>query len=72
MGYVLLIDSIDYAIWVMILLSLVPFAKTFNSWTNADGSILDKLSSSSILTNRKQEEFSIFPNSLILCTWFQG
>jgi uncharacterized membrane protein len=46
MGYVLLIDSIDYAIWVMILLSLVPFAKKFNSWTKADGSILDRLSSS--------------------------
>jgi uncharacterized membrane protein len=30
MGYTLLIDSIDYAIWVMILLALVPFAKKFN------------------------------------------
>jgi len=33
MGYVLLIDSIDYAIWVMILLALVPFAGKFNRWT---------------------------------------
>jgi len=54
MGYVLLIDSIDYAIWVMILLSLVPFAKKFNSWTNADGSILDKLSSSLNIKNEKE------------------
>jgi uncharacterized membrane protein len=45
MGYVLLIDSIDYAIWVMILLALVPFAKQFNRWTRADGDFLEKLSS---------------------------
>ncbi len=45
MGYVLLIDSIDYAIWVMILLTLVPFAKRFNQWTNADGELLEKLGS---------------------------
>lgn len=42
MGYTLLIDSIDYAIWVMILLSLVPFAGKFNRWTGADTSIIDK------------------------------
>lgn len=45
MGYVLLIDSIDYAIWVMILLALVSFAKQFNRWTKADGDFLEKLSS---------------------------
>ncbi|MCH9739739.1 MAG: DUF819 family protein [Epsilonproteobacteria bacterium] len=45
MGYVLLIDSIDYAIWVMILLALVPFAKRFNNWTKADGTILETLTS---------------------------
>ncbi len=43
MGYTLLIDSIDYAIWVMILLTLVPFAKGFNSWTKADTSVLDEV-----------------------------
>jgi uncharacterized membrane protein len=41
MGYALLIDSIDYAVWVMILLSLVPFAKYFNRWTGADTRIID-------------------------------
>jgi len=41
MGYALLIDSIDYAIWVMILLALVPFAKRFNIWSKADTSIID-------------------------------
>ena len=43
MGYTLLIDSIDYAIWVMILLALVPFAKKFNKWTKADTSIIDEV-----------------------------
>lgn len=52
MGYVLLIDSIDYAIWVMILLSLVPFANKFNRWTRADLSILDNLTSSLNIEDR--------------------
>jgi len=43
MGYTLLIDSIDYAIWVMILLALVPFAKRFNLWTKADTSVIDEV-----------------------------
>ena len=43
MGYTLLIDSIDYAIWVMILLALVPFAKKFNDWSKADTSVIDEV-----------------------------
>jgi uncharacterized membrane protein len=43
MGYTLLIDSIDYAIWVMILLALVPLAQKFNLWTKADTSIIDEV-----------------------------
>jgi len=43
MGYALLIDSIDYAIWVMILLALVPFASHFNHWTQADTAIIDEV-----------------------------
>jgi len=43
MGYTLLIDSIDYAIWVMILLALVPFAKKFNIWSKADTSVIDEV-----------------------------
>lgn len=43
MGYTLLIDSIDYAIWVMILLALVPFAKRFNIWSKADTSVIDEV-----------------------------
>lgn len=43
MGYTLLIDSIDYSIWVMFLLALVPFANKFNKWVNADTSKIDNL-----------------------------
>jgi uncharacterized membrane protein len=43
MGYTLLIDSIDYAIWVMLLLALVPFAPRFNRWTKADTSLIDEV-----------------------------
>ena len=43
MGYTLLIDSIDYAIWVMILLALVPFAQRFNHWSQADTSAIDEV-----------------------------
>jgi uncharacterized membrane protein len=64
MGYVLLIDSIDYAIWVMILLALVPFAKQFNNWTRADGSVLETLSAK---LDNNQEQISInFPSLFML------
>lgn len=43
MGYALLIDSIDYAVWVMILLALVPFARRFNRWSGSDTSLIDEV-----------------------------
>ncbi|MBF1295449.1 DUF819 family protein [Parvimonas sp. D2] len=43
MGYTLLIDSIDYSIWIMFLLFLVPFADKFNKWTKADTSKIDNI-----------------------------
>ena len=64
MGYVLLIDSIDYAIWVMILLALVPFAKQFNKWTKADGSILETLGST--LDNEKEKKSINFPSLFMM------
>ncbi len=45
MGYTLLIDSIDYAIWVAILLACVPYAGRFNRWTGADAGAIDQLGS---------------------------
>lgn len=43
MGYTLLIDSIDYSIWVMILLALVPFQHIFSKFTKADSSALEEV-----------------------------
>lgn len=43
MGYTLLIDSIDYSIWIMFLLFLVPFQTKFNKWTKADTSKIDNI-----------------------------
>jgi len=63
MGYVLLIDSIDYAIWVMILLSLVPFANRFNRWVGVDNSILNSVTSS--LSDTKKEKID-FPSLFIM------
>jgi uncharacterized membrane protein len=60
MGYTLLIDSIDYAIWVMILLALVPFAKRFNSWSKADTSVIDEVGERLALKeeNKKPMDFA--------------
>lgn len=42
LGYALLVDSIDYSLWLMLLLALVPFAASFNAWTRADTVSLDR------------------------------
>lgn len=44
MAYALVVDSIDYSIWVMFLLWVINFASKFNKWTKADTSILDEVS----------------------------
>ncbi len=43
MGYALLMDSVNYSIWVMILLSLVSFSDKFNKWTGASTKVLDEV-----------------------------
>jgi len=41
MGYALLIDSVNYSVYIMILLALVPLAHRFNHWSGADTSSID-------------------------------
>lgn len=43
MAYALVIDSIDYSIWVMFLLWIVNFAAQFNKWTKANTDALDEV-----------------------------
>lgn len=64
MGNVMIIDSIDYAIWVMTLLALVPFAKRFNAWTKADDRLLESLGSK-LDTKEEQKEMN-FPSLFML------
>lgn len=45
MGYTLLIDSINYSIWVMFLLWAVSFAPGFNKWTKANTRLLEEVGS---------------------------
>jgi len=44
MAYALVVDSIDYSIWVMFLLWAVSLAPKFNAWTKADTTALDAVS----------------------------
>ena len=44
MAYALVIDSIDYSIWVMFLLWAINFAPKFNKWMKADTKALDEVS----------------------------
>lgn len=44
MGYALVIDSIDYSLWVMFLLWTIQLAPRFNRWTGADTAKLDEVS----------------------------
>ena len=38
-GYALIVDSVNYTLWVMLLLFLVPFAKVFNHFTGSDANL---------------------------------
>ncbi len=66
MGYTLLIDSIDYAIWVMILLALVPFAKTFNLWSKADTSVIDEVGEKLAHNNAHKKPVTFFALFILL------
>ncbi|MBQ4835630.1 MULTISPECIES: DUF819 domain-containing protein [Pseudoalteromonas] len=66
MGYTLLIDSIDYAMWIMFLLALVPFAHKFNAWTKADTSTLNELQHKLTLSNDKIRKETTFPDMMLL------
>lgn len=44
MGYAIVIDSIEYSLWVMFLLWAINFAPKFNKWAKADTKLLDDVS----------------------------
>lgn len=65
MGYALVIDSIDYSLWVMFLLWVIQLAPQFNRWTKADTKALDEVSATLEL-EEKQNKSEITFQSLIL------
>jgi len=68
MGYALLIDSIDYAVWVMILLALVPFATRFNRWSKADTSIIDAVGEKLSINEKQKSPMDFASLFLLLAT----
>ncbi len=65
MGYALVIDSIDYSIWVMFLLWFIQLAPKFNKWTKADTTALDEVSNR-LAEDAKSNTTAITFQSLIL------
>jgi len=65
-GYALVVDSIDYSMWVMFLLWSISFAPQFNKWTKADTSRLDEVSRrlEAEMVEKKQE--ITFPSMMAL------
>ncbi|WZL73031.1 DUF819 family protein [Clostridiaceae bacterium 35-E11] len=66
LGYTLLMDSINYAIWVMILLALVPHAAKFAKWTKADTSVIDEVGEQLASAQEKIRKNIEFPDLILL------
>ena len=65
MGYALVIDSIDYSLWVVFLLWAIQLAPKFNKWTKADTERLDEVSTK-LAEDAKLNTSTITFQSLIL------
>jgi uncharacterized membrane protein len=59
-------DSINYAVWVMILLALIPCAPLFNKWTKSDTALLDQIGTYLNETQEKVRRHSEFPDLMVL------
>jgi uncharacterized membrane protein len=66
MGYALLMDSINYAVWVMLLLALVPFAHRFNQWTKSNTDLIDQIGMYLKETQEKMRLHIEFPDLIFL------
>lgn len=65
-AYALVVDSIDYSIWVMLLLWSTRFAPMFNKWTKADTSRLDEVSMSIAEEMDEKKEGITFASLMVL------
>ncbi|MCR5288774.1 MAG: DUF819 family protein [Treponema sp.] len=66
MGYALVIDSIDYSLWVMFLLWFIQLAPKFNAWTKADTKILDEVSNRLADEAKSNKSVPTFQSMLLL------
>lgn len=66
MGYALVIDSIDYSIWVMFLLWAISFAPQFNKWTKASTTTLDEVCARLEKEMQEEDKHMTFPGLLFL------
>jgi uncharacterized membrane protein len=65
MAYTLMMDSINYAVWVMLLLAIVPYAARFNHWTRADTKLIDEIGAQ-LAANRDETPVPMEFSHLIL------
>lgn len=63
-GYILMMDTINYAVWVMFMFWLIPFAPKFNQWTKAPNVLGD--SAANLHLEKEQEKPITFHNILYL------
>ncbi len=61
MGYVLISDSLNYTLWVMLLLAIAPYAKYFNAWSQAKTDYMTtlKIKEEKNMENRKEKAKNI-------------
>ena len=63
-GYILMMDTINYAVWVMFMFWLIPFAPKFNQWTKAPDVLGD--SAAKLELEEEKEKPITFHNILYL------
>lgn len=66
MAYALVVDSIDYSIWVMFLLWAINLAPKFNKWVKADTTTLDEVSRRLEEDAKGNEDKASFVNLIFL------
>lgn len=58
-GYALIMDTINYSTWVMIMFWLVPFASVFNKWAKSNTEHLDEVTAELMEEDEEKEGKSI-------------
>lgn len=66
MGYALLMDSVNYSVWVMLLLLAVPHAARFNRFAGADTGALDAVGAQLTREGAEKRAAMTFPDLALL------